>query len=88
MLKKEEIALLTKFNCQKARRNEVLQNFQLFVTSLNAQDTWSLLGKRGEDTLARSSVPDDFKHFIPLCSMADGNCLFNSMSTTLHGHEN
>lgn len=58
MLNKQEIALLTKFNCQRARGNEVLQNIQRFVTAQWArymvsdsqgegkipwQDHWSLL---------------------------------------------
>lgn len=71
----------------KAVCNEVLQNFQPFVANLDAKDACSLLAKRGEYTLARSLLPDDFQHFVPLRSMGDGNCLFNSTSITLHGDE-
>ena len=89
MLKKQEIALLTRNAiASKAACNEVLQNFQPFVANLDAQDTGSLLAKRGEDTLARSLLPDEFQHFVPLRSTGDGNCLFNSTSITLHGAEN
>lgn len=88
MLNKQEIALLTRNSiASKAACNEVLQNFQPFVANLTAQDTRSLLAKRREDTLARSLLPDDFQHFVPLQSTGDGNCLFNSTSITLHGNE-
>lgn len=88
MLNKDEIALLTRNSiASKDACNDVLQNFQPFVASLDAHDTWSLLAKRAEDTFARSLVPDDFKHLIPLRSTGDGNCLFNSTSITLYGDE-
>ena len=88
MLDKQEIALLTKNSiASKAASKEILQNFQPFVANLDAQDAYSLLAKRGEDTLARSMLPDDFQQFLPLRSMADGNCLFNSTSIVLQGDD-
>ena len=88
MLDKQEIALLTKNSiASKAASKEILQNFQPFVANLDVQDAYSLLAKRGEDTLARSMLPDDFQQFLPLRSMADGNCLFNSTSIVLQGDD-
>ena len=67
MLDKQEIALLTKNSiASKAASKEILQNFQPFVANLDVQDAYSLLAKRGEDTLARSMLPDDFQQFLPL----------------------
>ena len=88
MLDKQEIALLTKNSiASKAASKEILQNFQPFVANLDVPDAYSLLAKRGEDTLARSMLPDDFQQFLPLRSTADGNCLFNSTSIVLQGDE-
>ena len=88
MLDKQEIILLTKNSiASKAASKEILQNFQPFFTNLDGQDAYSLLAKRGEDTLARSMLPDDFQQFLPLRSTADGNCLFNSTSIVLQGDE-
>ena len=80
MLTKNSIA-------SKAASKEILQNFQPFVANLDVQDAYSLLAKRGEDTLARSMLPDHFQQFLPLRSMADGNCLFNSTSIVLQGDD-
>ena len=80
MLTKNSIA-------SKGASKEILQNFQPFVANLDAQDAYSLLAKRGEDTLARSMLPDDFQQFLPLRSTADGNCLFHSTSIVLQGDE-
>ena len=38
--------------------------------------------------MARSLLPDEFRHFVTLRSTGDGNCLFNSTSITFHGAEN
>ena len=88
MLDQKEIILLTRNSiASKAACNEVLQNFQPFIANLDAKDACSLLAKRGEDTLSKSLLPDDFKGFVPLRSTGDGNCLFNSTSIVLHGNE-